>query len=179
MCGKCLTNNRLGKYLTVITKINMDQRPKILYKDTGKFYVISTFDDVKEVLNQVQRATSKMRPYQEDWFYNVFVPVYQEQNYEPKSGEDSMGIVVRETFVGVTTEELAKTAQVLKCAKPSTQTIRDKYLDPLVNIGLINKHESRIRPKNNIYSPADITVSRDKTEKSKSKMKRYSQLRVF
>jgi len=161
-------NTRIAKYLSIITKINMDQRPKIVYKDTGKFYVISTFEDVAEILSMVQRATSKMRPYQEDWFYKVFIPVYQDQNNEPRSDYNETGYKVSETVVGVTTEELStKTAEVLKCSKPSTQTIRDKYLDPLVNIGLVNRHESRIRLKNNIYSPVDETTTRDKIEKFK------------
>ena len=83
---KMTATERIVKYLTMITKVNMDQRPRILYKDTGKFYVISTFDDVTEVLSLVRRATSKMRPYQEDWFYSVFMQVYKDQDDKPKVG---------------------------------------------------------------------------------------------
>jgi hypothetical protein len=160
--------DRIRKYLTMIAKINMDQRPKIIYKDTGKFYVIATFDDAVQVLNLIRRATSKMRPYQEDWFYNVFIPVYQDQNNEPKTAYNDMSIKVSEIVVGVTTEELAeKTAEVLKCPKPGTQTIRQKYLDPLVNIGMINKHESRLDLRGNIYSPVDENAvsNKDKADR--------------
>jgi hypothetical protein len=160
--------DRILKYLTMIAKVNMDQRPKILYKDNGKFYVIATFEDAIQVLNLVQRATSKMRPYQEYWFYNVFIQIYQDQHNEPKFAYNDVGMKVSETVVGVTTKELAeKTAEVLKCPKPSTDVIRRKYLDPLVNIGLIDRHDSRIDLKGNIYSPVDEnTVSnRDKEER--------------
>lgn len=158
--------NRVFKYLTMITKINMDQRPKILYTESGKEYIISTFDDVAEVLPLVQRAISKMRPYQEDWFYNVFIPVYQAQNNEVKFAYNELEMKVSETVVGVTTEELAtKTAEVLKCSKPSTDQVRKKYLDPLVNIGLVNKHDSRIKLHTNIYSPVDDATVRDKIDK--------------
>ena len=160
--------DRIMKYLTMIAKVNMDQRPKILYKDTGKFYVIAIFDDAVQVLNLVRRATSKMRPYQEDWFYNVFIPVYQDQNNEPKSGDNEIGMKVSEIIVGVTTKELAeKTAEVLKCPKPSTDVIRRKYLDPLVNIGLVNRYDSRLDPRGNVYSPVDENTvkNQDKTEK--------------
>jgi hypothetical protein len=45
-----------------------------------------------------------MRPYQEDWFYNVFIPVYRGQNNEPKFDYNELGLKVSETVVGVTTE---------------------------------------------------------------------------
>jgi hypothetical protein len=101
----------------------------------------------------IRRATSKMRPYQEDWYYSVFVPVYESQNNNPKEGSNDVGIRIMESVVGVTTDELAtKTAQMMKCPKPSTDQIRKKYLDPLVNLGLVNKHDSRLDQKSNIYS---------------------------
>lgn len=154
---------RIVKYLSMITKMNMDQRPKILYKGTGKFYIISTFDDVTEVLSLVRRAPSKMRPYQEDWYYSVFVQEYKNQNGKPKDGYNDVGMRITETVVGVTTDELAtKTAQVMKCPKPSTDQIRKKYLDPLVNLGLVNKHDSRLDLKSNIYSLVDESAASHK-----------------
>ena len=42
--------DRVIKYLAIITKINMDQRPKLINKTSGKFYPLSTFQDVADVL---------------------------------------------------------------------------------------------------------------------------------
>jgi hypothetical protein len=42
--------DRTTRYLTIITKVNMDSRPRIIDTETGKFYPISTFEDLKETL---------------------------------------------------------------------------------------------------------------------------------
>ena len=47
----------------------------------------------------------------------------------------------------------------MKCPKPSTDQIRKKYLDPLVNLGLVNKHDSRLDLKSNIYSLVDQSTA--------------------
>jgi hypothetical protein len=149
---------RTMKYLSMVTKLNMDNRPKIVDKETGAFYPIATFDDLKETMVLMERGGSNLRPYLAEWYDIVFTPTYEEQKDTPKTAENDIGIKVTETTVGVTTEELAaKTAEAMKCAKPSIEDIRKKYLDPLVNQGIVNKDQSRINNKRNIYSP----VSKD------------------
>ena len=39
------------RYLTIITKLNMDSRPRIIDTETGVVYPISIFDDLKEHCN--------------------------------------------------------------------------------------------------------------------------------
>jgi hypothetical protein len=42
--------DRTFKYLSIITKINMDNRPRIMNTETGQFWPIATFEDLKETL---------------------------------------------------------------------------------------------------------------------------------
>ena len=49
---------RILKYLAIITKVNMDNRPKIVDNETGQFYPICTFDDLKETLQIMATATA-------------------------------------------------------------------------------------------------------------------------
>jgi hypothetical protein len=41
---------RIMKYLAIITKVNMDTRPRIIDTETSQFYPICTFEDLKETL---------------------------------------------------------------------------------------------------------------------------------
>jgi hypothetical protein len=41
----------------------MDSRPKIEDTQTGRFYPISTFEDLKETLELMRMASSMVRPY--------------------------------------------------------------------------------------------------------------------
>ena len=149
---------RTMEYLSMVTKAHMDCRPRIVdtNSETGAFYPISTFEDLKETLVLMKRGGSNLRPYLADWYDSVFIEAYKDQDNTPKTGENDIGISMKEIIVGVTTEELAeKTAKVMNCNRPSIEEIRKKYLDPLINQGIINKEESRIKSNRNIYSPVD------------------------
>ena len=159
---------RTMKYLSMVTKLYMDDRPRIVDKRTGAFYPISTFEDLKETLALMKRGGSNLRPYLTDWYDSVFLTAYKDQNDTPKTGENDIGIQMKEIIVGVTTEELAeKTAQVMNCVKPGIDEIRKKYLDPLVNQGIINKDQSRINTKHNVYSPVNKKLNASQEEVSK------------
>ena len=51
--------DRTMRYLAIITKVNMDSRPKIVDTQTGKFYPISTFEDLKETLESFTNYQDK------------------------------------------------------------------------------------------------------------------------
>jgi hypothetical protein len=147
---------RTMKYLAMVTKLNMDNRPRIVDKETGAFYPIATFDDLKETLLLMERGGSNLRPYLSEWYESVFLPRYNQEGGVPKEGENDVGIKIKEVITAVTTKDLSeKTAEVMKCAKPSVEEVRKRYLDPLVNQGLINKEPSHINVKRNIYFPVD------------------------
>jgi hypothetical protein len=49
----------------------------------------------------------------------------------------------------------ANTKEVFKGAKPSSKELRDKYLEPLVNLGVLDKVQSEIDRRENIYVPVE------------------------
>jgi hypothetical protein len=68
--------DRTFKYLSIITKVNMDNRPRIVDTETGQFWPIATFEDLKETLLLMERAASGVRPYIANWFNDVFIPAF-------------------------------------------------------------------------------------------------------
>ena len=63
---------RILKYLAIITKVNMDNRPKIVDNETGQFYPICVFDDLKETLQIMATGRQRIRPYLTKWFNDGF-----------------------------------------------------------------------------------------------------------
>src|SRR5919199_4850596 len=109
--------DRTMRYLAIITKVNMDSRPKIIDTKTGKFYPISTFEDLKETLQLMGMASSMLRPYVAYWYNTVFLPSFKELPDQPnkvtkevidKYGEKQEITIMQETEVGLTSKELAK-----------------------------------------------------------------------
>ena len=146
--------DRTIKYLGIITKVNMDARPRLVNEKTGQFFPIATFQDLKETLKLMQIGASGARPYIVNWYNKVFVPAVKDLGGKPyekiKTDEDSgipvLGVdgssvlIAKERYIGVNTEQLAaKTKEVFKGAKPSSKELRDKYLEPLVNLGVLDR----------------------------------------
>jgi hypothetical protein len=148
---------RLMKYLTVITKINMDTRPIILDKETGQSYPIMILDDLKETLELMERAAISLRPYVAKWFSDVFMPTFKNQDGKPNELRNDDGfIIAKETHAGVTTEQLAeKTKEVFGGIKPSSGELLTKYIYPLINQGVLDKIQSQINGKFNIFFPVE------------------------
>lgn len=148
---------RMMKYLSVITKVNMDFRPKIVNVETGAFYPISTFEDLKETLILMERGASGIRPYLAKWYNEVFLPAFKELDGNPNEDKNENGILlIREKYVGLTTELLAaKTKESMGSPKPNSNELREKYLYPLINQGVIDKARSEINNRQNIYYPVE------------------------
>ena len=162
--------DRTIKYLGIITKVNMDARPKLVNEETGQFFPIATFEDLKETLKLMRVGASGARPYIVNWYNKVFISAIKDLGGKPyekiKTDEDSgrpvLGVdgssvlIAKERHIGVNTEQLAvKTKEVLKGAKPSNKELRDKYLEPLVNLGVLDKVQSEIDRRENIYVPVE------------------------
>jgi hypothetical protein len=161
--------DRTIKYLGIITKVNMDARPRLVNEQTGQFFPIATFEDLKETLKLMQVGASGARPYIVNWYNKVFVPAIKDLGGKPyekiETGDDGKTIlgvdgksviIDKERHIGVNTEQLAlKTKEVFKGAKPSNKELRDKYLEPLVNLGVLDKVQSEIDKRENIYLPVE------------------------
>ena len=107
--------DRTMRYLGIITKVNMDSRPRIIDTKTGKFYPISTFEDLKETLELMGMASSMLRPYIANWYNIVFLPSFKKLPDEPNKvikecidGQKQEATIMRETEIGLTSKQLAQ-----------------------------------------------------------------------
>ena len=147
-------NGRMVRYLTIITKIHMDNRPRLVKKsDPSFFYPISTFADLKETLELMELGGSNVRPYLAEWFNNKFLHTFEAEKGKVRTRVENIGEknekTLEEDYVAVTSKQLCEITNV------SNEVLRHKYIDPLVNQGIINKARSNIRKNENIYWPAD------------------------
>ena len=145
---------RTMKYLSMVTKLYMDSRPKLVHKKTGAFYPIATFEDLKEAMLLMERGGSKVRPYLRQWFNDVFVKCFAKQEGKVKEYRNDLGFpYLKESFVGVTTEDLSKETG------EDPNDIRRKYLDPLVNLKQIQKFPSAKDNRTNIYCLPEFGIN--------------------
>ena len=149
--------DRLMRYLTIITKVNMDSRPKIIDTEKGISYPISMFDDLAETLQLMGVASSSIRPYIANWYNKAFLQAFNELDGKPRQDKDSFGnIIASEIEVGLTTKDLAEaTKEYMHVPKPSRDDILKEYIYPLLNQGIINKSKSVINGKEIMLSPAE------------------------
>jgi hypothetical protein len=146
-------NDRIIKYLSIIVKTRIDFRPRIVNPETGQFYPVATFEDLKETLYLMQIDASGLRPYLSRWYNGVAIPSFDELGGKTNEDrlEDGHHLIAKEKHVGLTTEQLAeKTKEVFDGFKPSS-----KYLYPLCNQGIVDFVESEINGKHNIYFPVE------------------------
>jgi hypothetical protein len=145
---KMTVEERTMKYLSMVTKLNMDCRPRIVNKETDAFYPISTFEDLKETMVLMERGASKVRPYLQQWFDETFTRYFRELGDKQDKYEQNQGRIDGEIVVGLTTGDLSKETQ------ENAESIRKKYLDPLINLGMIQKAPSIKDERVNVYYPS-------------------------
>jgi hypothetical protein len=152
--------DRTFKYLSIITKVNMDNRPRIVDTETGQFWPIATYEDLKETLLLMEGAASGVRPYIANWYNDVFVSAFKDLDGKPNELKDADGnTLIKERYVGVTTEQLAeKTKKVYGGLKPSSGDLLAKYLYPLINQGIVDKVPSEIDKRFNLFLPVEATT---------------------
>jgi hypothetical protein len=133
---------RTVKYLSIITKINMDSMPRVVDTETGQFWLIATFGYLKETL--LLMAACGVRPYIVNWFNDVFTPAFKDLDGKPNEFIDENGnTIIRERYVGLTTEQLAeKTKQVYGGIKPSSGDLLNKYTSLGANLVMITSDKN-------------------------------------
>jgi hypothetical protein len=156
--------DRIMRYLGIISKINMDSRPKIVLRTTNDdqieeeemYYPIATFEDLKETLQLMGMASSTIRPYIADWYNNVFIPAFESLDGKPNILKTESGaILVSEAEVGVSTKQLAEKTKEILGKKPGSDELLKSYLYPLLNLGIIDKAQSTIDGRARIYFPVE------------------------
>ena len=144
-------NDRLVRYFTIIALSRMDNRLRIIDKETGESRIIPTFADLKAALNLMNRASSQIRPYVAEFYNNIFLPTYNSHevaNTRVKDGES-----VTESQRGITDAQIDKYIKNNGMETFDQRTIRERFLDPLSNQGVLNKTRSEIDRRKFIYSP--------------------------
>jgi archaellin len=147
---------RIMGYLAIITKIHMDNRPRLVNTETGAFYPISTFEDLAETLELMEAGGSNLRAYLAKCYNEVILPAFKDQSGKVKENKVEDVVTEKETHVGLTTEEIGQAMhEKLGIPIPGTKQIRDTYLYPLVNHGLLNYAKSVLNRSENIWFPVD------------------------
>ena len=164
---------RIMGYLSIITKIHMDNRPRLVNVETGAFYPISTFEDLVETLELMEAGGSNIRAYLAKCYNEVILPTFRGLGGKVKEIRIEGGDVVaeKENRLGLTTEEIGQAIhEKLGIPTPGTKQIRDTYLYPLLNHGLLNSVRSVINRSENLWFPVDdrtnaFSIFRDSNRK--------------
>lgn len=152
------TANRFFTFLSLLPIINYDQRPRLIIRKEGspdmQMIPMATFQDLQESMFLMEYANG-VRPYILEWFNEVFLPAFQKKT-EPDSRGDR-----QETRIALTTEQLTEATYEKQKKKLSTKQIQENFINPLVNQGYIEKADSEIDKRSNIYYPV-INVKQKK-----------------
>jgi len=146
---------RLFSYLSLLPIINLEKRPRILFRKKGdpiaQVMPFATYDDLKEALFLMEYADG-IRPYILEWYENVFLKTFKEKT-EPDSKLFKKDDLRTEDRIAVTTQELAEATRNIQGKTLTVKKILQTYLEPLMNEGYIDRQESNINHRNNIYFP--------------------------
>ena len=149
---------RLFCYLALLPVVNIDKRPRVMLTHqhwkrqeyTTQVIPLATYDDLTEAMYLMQYANG-VRPYILEWYYTVFLKTYNAKT-EPDSKIFDNGERT-EDRIAVTTEELVIATKEIQNKSFTNKKILESYLEPLMNEGFIDKHESSINHRSNIYYP--------------------------
>ena len=144
-------DDRLIRYLTVITLSKMDNRLRLVDKKTGQARIIPTFGDFKATLNLMNKASSKIRPYVAEFYNIAILPTYNDHKDLNTVTKD--GKTITEVERGITDAQIADYLKKNGMEILDKETIRKRFLDPLCNQGVLNKTKSEIDKRSSIYSP--------------------------
>jgi hypothetical protein len=147
------TDDRLLRYLTVIGLERMDNRLRIYDEETGESRVILTFSDLKKALQLMNRISSQVRPYVAEFINDVIIPTYNK--YEDANIGTRDGKEVKELERGISINQIIDYCKKHGMEIFGKQAIRERYLKPLCNQGILNEIKSEIDKRAFIYAPVE------------------------
>jgi hypothetical protein len=164
------TANRLFGFISLLPIINIDKRPRILLRRKGnpelQTIPFALFEDLQEATFLMEYADG-VRPYILEWYYDIFLKAYESKK-EPDSRVNSNDQIINEKRTALTTEQLAeKTKEVYKQTY-TTKQVLENFVKPLINHGYIDKTESDLDKRANIYYPVIVTKYRKLFESEQS-----------
>jgi hypothetical protein len=145
---------RIEEYLGIITKVFMDNGPRLVNVQTGVSYPIATFAGLSKTLEIMERGGTNIKSYLVDFYNRVFLPRFQQENGLVKGDE-----IEKENHVGLTTEEIGQAMQKLGIPYPGSKLLRDTYLYPLSNCGLLDYEKSILNRSQNLWFPTDLDAN--------------------
>ena len=156
-------SDRTARYLSIITKVHMDDRPRFVNKLTGAFYPVSTFEDLKETFGLMEMGGSNVRPYIVAMYNQVIFPLYSKIE-EPRADKDEDGkVLARESYKGLRVQEIIIGTTDILGFTPSASEMYSKFLSPMVELGLINWVRSVLKGNEKIYFPSDANTAKVST----------------
>jgi hypothetical protein len=166
--------HRLFTFLSLIPQIDVysTNRPHLRITDPNnpifiQVFPFATFEDLKESIYLMEYADG-VRPYVLEWYHVVFLAAYHAKEKEDsKIVKDKKGQEVDEIFErvkAVTTDELVKATLEKQNKNLSKKEIVETYLEPLINQNYINKEDSELDKRKNIYNPVLLTSDEEKNK---------------
>ncbi len=152
---------RLFSFLSLVAQINLRSRCCLRVADPSRKVVsirrfpLATFEDLKEALYLMEFADG-VRPYILEWYHKVFLPTYNAKE-KPDTKSNSKGELV-ENRLAVTIEQLANATKEIQQKIMSKQQIRENYVGALMNNGYIDKIDSEIDRRSDIYYPLILKI---------------------
>jgi hypothetical protein len=117
------------------------------------------FEDLRETIYLMEYANG-IRPYVLEWYYDVFLEAYNSKT-EPDSKVNSISETVTEKRIALTTEQLVDKTKEVYNRTYTTKQILENYVNPPINQGYIDKTDSDLDKRSNIYYPV-ITTTKER-----------------
>lgn len=138
-------SDRMARYLAIITKVNMFSSPRVVHRETGAFYPMPTFGDLRETFSLMEMGGSNIRPYLVVMYNEVIYPLYS-QIPEARSDQDVYGnVLAKERYKGLSVQEIIDGAKEILHFTISTKEMYNKYLTPMTELGLINWQNANLK----------------------------------
>jgi hypothetical protein len=139
-------SKKVFSLLNIISIVNSDIR--MVLRMEGENSIIANLEDLKEVLSITQNYDGLPR-FKAEFFNDVFCPLFKSKT-EPDSNRDG---TKKEDVIAVTTKQLCDYYKEKKGKSISTDSLKQTYLNQLINEGIIDYTQSKINGRENIYYP--------------------------
>ena len=155
---------RLFSFLSLLPQINFYSRPYMQVTDPNRNILFiqripfALFEDLNESTYLMEYADG-VRPYILMWYHQVFLPTYNAKD-KLDSRVNSKGVELIEKRLAVTTEQLAKATETKQNKIMSKTQVRENYIEPLINQGYIDKIDSELDKRSDIYYPVILKIDK-------------------
>jgi hypothetical protein len=158
------TANRFFGFLSLLPLINIDKRPRLVLRKKGDPVIqnipFALFDDLQEAMSLMEYSNG-VRPYVLEWYFDVFLESFNAKT-AADSKDNSKGQMITENRIALTTEQLVEKTKNIYNQSYTTKKILETYINPLMNQGYIDKTNSELDKRANIYYPVIITTKNRK-----------------